>query len=147
MNKHATAGQTQQSVTVCVCMRVCVCVCSLARFIICVSHIKKNNRINRPNHWITTNSADLCLCYVSNIVHIIWKNGTYYVIVKVFLDWSYMHVHLIFYRKKCCKGFKFVLGQCIPEGRGNCLDVCLVYLLVILFWNSLPSCPVRSLVL
>lgn len=22
-------------------------------------------------------------------------------------------------RKKCCKGFKFVLGQCIPEGRGN----------------------------
>uniref|UniRef100_A0A3Q3VKY1 EGF-like domain-containing protein n=1 Tax=Mola mola TaxID=94237 RepID=A0A3Q3VKY1_MOLML len=26
------------------------------------------------------------------------------------------------YRKKCCQGFKFVLGQCIPEGRENCLD-------------------------
>lgn len=26
-------------------------------------------------------------------------------------------------RKKCCKGFKFVLGQCIPEGRREYLDV------------------------
>lgn len=27
--------------------------------------------------------------------------------------------HFIFYRKKCCIGFKFVLGQCIPEGMDN----------------------------
>ncbi|CDQ91273.1 unnamed protein product [Oncorhynchus mykiss] len=27
---------------------------------------------------------------------------------------------LIFFRKKCCEGFKFVLGQCIPED----YDVC-----------------------
>lgn len=57
-----------------------------------------------------------------------WNKKHHTVIFKVF----WMHVHLIFYRKKCCKGFKFVLGQCIPEGRENCLDVCICLLLFII---------------
>lgn len=49
----------------------------------------------------------------------------------------WMHVHLIFCRKKCCKGFKFVLGQCIPEGRETVWMMVFVYY----FLDSSPIVP------
>lgn len=109
----------------------CVCLCVLSGHINPhedVSHINKHNRKSRPSRWITINSVEPYECNVSNIVHIVWGCGTHYVIVEVF----WMCVHFMFYRKKCCKGFKFVLGQCIPEGRENmfgCLSCVLVIIL------------------
>lgn len=42
-------------------------------------------------------------------------------------------------RNKCCKGFKFVLGQCIPEGRREYLDVlyikCFYMFIVLKSWR------------
>ena len=57
----------------------------------------------------------------------------------------YVHLSDLSFRKKCCKGFKFVLGQCIPEGMEmfqSCLDGCLRFSVQIYFGSVLfPFVP------